>query len=237
MSADLLIIQNYAAGTAGLIEDVTAERKRTAHLVRPFDGDPVPKDASEARAVIVLGGPMAAWEGDKHPFLNQEVEFLKTCIADDKPTLGICLGGQLLARAAGARNYKGGMPEIGWYPFELTEEGERDALFADHAKQPKFFFSHHDTFDLPAGAALLGSTRLYPNQAFRLGKHVYGVGFHPEKTKEMIERFLSSPDANLTKYAGVIDPARIRRETEATFAQRSGEATKFLHNFLERSRL
>ncbi len=237
MSSDLLIIQHNAAGTAGLVEEVAKERDRTVHVVRPFEGDTIPKDASDTWAVVVLGGPMAAWEGDKHPFLNEEVAFLKTCIAADTPTLAICLGAQLLARAAGARNYKGGMPEIGWYQFDLTEEGKRDSLFDNLSAQPRFFFSHHDTFDLPADATLLGSTRLYPNQAFRLGRHVYGVGFHPEKTKDMIEKFLASPDSGLKAMAGVIDPARIKRETDSLFDKRSAEARKLILNFFRQAEL
>src|SRR5689334_10910997 len=157
MTSDITIIQNYPDGVAGLIEEVAAERERSVHFVRPFEGDTVPKDAEDTWALVVLGGPMAAWEGDKHPFLNETVDLLKTCIASDTPTLGICLGGQLLARAAGARNYKGGMPEIGWYQMDLTDEGKRDPLFDSLAAQPRFFFSHHDTFDLPQDAVLLGS--------------------------------------------------------------------------------
>jgi GMP synthase (glutamine-hydrolysing) len=237
MTSDLLIIQHYAGGTAGLVEEVAAERDRTVHFVRPFEGDPVPKDASDAWAVVVLGGPMAAWEGDKHPFLDREVEFLKACIDADTPTLAICLGGQLLARAAGARNYKGGMPEVGWYPFELTEAGKGDPLFAGHPPQPRFFFSHHDTFDLPPRATLLGSTRLYPNQAFRLGKRVYGVGFHPEKTKDMIEAFLADPSSGANKYRGVIDPGRIKRETDSLYDKRKAEAKRLITNFFERAEL
>lgn len=237
MPSDLLIIQNHAAGSAGLIEEVAAARDRTVHFVRPYEGDTIPKDASDTWAVVVLGGPMAAWEGDKHPFLNDTVALLKTCIDADTPTLGICLGGQLLARAAGARNYKGGMPEIGWYQFDLTDEGKRDMLFDDLHAQPRFFFSHHDTFDLPADAVLLGSTRLYPNQAFRLGKHVYGLGFHPEKTKDMIEKFLASPESGISQYAGVIDPARIKRETDSLFEKRSAEARKLIVNFFRTAEL
>ena len=180
---------------------------------------------------------MAAWEDDKYPFLKQEVEMLKRCIDADTPTLGICLGGQLLARAAGARNYKGGMPEIGWYNLDLTAEGKQDPLFAGLAPQPKFFFSHHDTFDLPADAQLLASTRLYPNQAFRMGKRVYGLGFHPEKTDVMIYKWLTASTAELSKYAGVIDAARIRRETEMLYPKRREQARILLTHFFERAEL
>lgn len=237
MTSDLLIIQNYADGIAGLVEEVAAGRDRSVHFVRPFQGDTVPADPSDTWAVVVLGGPMSAWEGDKYPYLNEEVALLKKCIAADTPTLAICLGGQLLARAAGARNYKGGMPEIGWYQLDLTEEGKKDPLFAGQPPVPRFFFSHHDTFDLPADAVLLGSTRLYPNQAFRIGKRVYGVGFHPEKTKGMIQRFLADPTSSAYQFRGVIDPARIVRETESLYEKRSADARRLITNFFERAEL
>ncbi len=237
MPADLTVIQNYAEGHAGLIEEVAKARDRTVHVIRPFAGDTVPKDAEDTWALIVLGGPMAAWQDDQHAFLQDEVGLLQSCIAADTPTLAICLGAQLLARAAGARNYKGGMPEIGWYQFDISAEGHGDPLFAGLHAQPRFFFSHHDTFDLPQDALLLGSTRLYPNQAFRLGKRVYGVGFHPEKTAAMIEGFLTSQKEEIAKYAGIIDPARIRRETDSLYPKRSAEARKLLENFFERAEL
>jgi GMP synthase (glutamine-hydrolysing) len=237
MTADLTVIQNYPDGVAGLIEEVAKERDRSVHFIRPFAGDEVPKTAEDTWALIVLGGPMAAWDDAKHSWIQPEVDLLKACIEADTPTLGICLGGQLLARAAGARNYKGGMPEIGWYQLDLTTEGKHDPLFAGIGPQPRFFFSHHDTFDLPANAELLGSTRLYPNQAFRLGKRVYGLGFHPEKTQAMIETYLTNQKDEISKYAGTIDPARVRRETESLYPKRSAEARKLLANFFERAEL
>lgn len=237
MTSDLMVIQHYALGEAGLIEEVARERDRTVHFVRPYEGDQVPRDAEDAWALVVLGGPMASWEDEKYPFLKEEVGLLQRCIAADTPTLAICLGAQLLARAAGARTYKGGMPEIGWYNLDVTAEGKRDPLFAPLGPQPKFYFSHHDTFDLPANSELLASTRLYPNQAFRLGKRVYGVGFHPEKTDVMIERYLSAFADDLSKFAGVIDPARIRRETQMLYPKRREQARQFLLRFFERAEL
>ena len=237
MTSDLMVIQNYPLGEAGLIEEVARERDRTVHFVRPFEGDQVPKDAEDAWAVVVLGGPMAAWQDDEHPSLKDVAGLLWRCIAADTPTLAICLGAQLLARAAGARNYKGGMPEIGWYNLDVTAEGKRDPLFSNLGPSPKFYFSHTDTFDLPANAELLASTRLYPNQAFRLGKRVYGVGFHPEKTDAMIERYLTAYADDLAKYAGVIDPARIRRETQMLYPKRREQARQFLLHFFERAEL
>lgn len=237
MASDILVIQHYPDGVPGLLEEVASERDRSVHIIRPYSGDTIPKDAEETWAVVSLGGPMAAWEDEKHPFLRDEVELLKGCIANDTPTLGICLGAQLLARAQGARNYKGGMPEIGWYQLDLEEEGKHDPLFAGLPPQPKFFFWHTDTFDLPPEAVLLASTRLYPNQAFRLGKRVYGLGFHPEKTDAVIEAQLKGRAEELAKFQGVIDPARIRREMAVLGGKRKEQAHRLLVNFFERAEL
>jgi GMP synthase (glutamine-hydrolysing) len=237
VTSDLLVVQHYPGGVPGLIEEVAHERDRSVHIIRLFGGDTVPKDAEDAWAVVVLGGPMAAWEDEKHPHLPQEVELLKRCIEADTPTLGVCLGAQLVARAAGARNFKGGMPEIGWYPLDLTAHGKRDPLFAGLPAQPKFFFWHEDAFDLPPEAERLASTRLYPNSAFRLGKRVYGVAFHPEKTDAIIEAQLTERAADLAKYQGVIDPARIRREMAVLGTKRCEHARQLLVNFLESANL
>jgi len=229
---DLLVIQHADISPPGLIEEITKTHERVVHIIRPDKEDTIPPSPDDVWAVIVLGGGMAAWDFASHSWLAKEIRLLKQCIAGDTPTLGICLGAQLLARAAESKNYKGGMPEIGWYPIDVSDEGKKDPLFAGLPAQPTFFQWHTDTFDLPHGAELLASSRLFPNQAFRIGKRVYGVQFHPEKTGPIIERQLDALKPELDAFRGVIDPARIRREGTRVLPKAAQNGRRLLENFL-----
>jgi|SoiMethySBSTD1v2_1073268.scaffolds.fasta_scaffold09732_8 GMP synthase (glutamine-hydrolysing) len=133
--------------------------------------------AREADLLIVLGGPISAYEEHLYPFLSDELALLERRLADDRPTLGICLGAQLMARALGARVYAGGKKEIGFFPITLSELGEAGPLGA--LRCPVLHW-HGDTFDLPAGAVHLASSELYRQQAFRWKTRGLALQFHVE---------------------------------------------------------
>jgi GMP synthase (glutamine-hydrolysing) len=141
--------------------------------------------------VIAMGGPMNVDETGRFPFLLAERRFIRKAIDAGIPTLGICLGAQMIARALGAPVYCGARKEIGWYPVELTQEGRKDALFQSHASSNFVVLQWHgDTFELPDGAVRLARSELFQNQAFRYGKHVYAIQFHFEVTEEMIRDWM-----------------------------------------------
>ena len=130
--------------------------------------------------MVVMGGPMGAYETDKFPFLAEECTLIAEIVRRDRPVLGVCLGAQLLAKALGARVFPGHGPEIGFGSVRLTRYGERDGLLAPAGPEIPVFHWHGDTFDLPKGAVLLASSAKYPHQAFRFGEHAYGLQFHVE---------------------------------------------------------
>lgn len=138
--------------------------------------------------LVVLGGPIGAHDDAAYPFLAAEVDLLARRLAAGQPTLGICLGAQVMARALGARVYPAPAKEIGFAPIDLTPAGARSCLsaFADH---PVLHW-HGDTFDLPPGAVRLASTDVCANQAFAIGRHALGVQFHPEAGAGGFERWL-----------------------------------------------
>ena len=163
-----------------------------------FQNSSIPKEPTDCEFVISMGGPMNVDETDRYPFLKLEREFIQKAIQAEKPVLGICLGAQMIARALGAQVYPGPQKEIGWYPIQLSNAALKDILFqAFPVRNPTVFQWHGDTFDLPEGATLLASSRLYPNQAFRYGNSVYALQFHIEITPEMLLDWLLKGDEEL----------------------------------------
>jgi len=184
-----------------------APLRRAGYEVRYLDaGRDGLDDADDADLLVVLGGPMGVYEEDLYPFLADEVERVSRRIAAGMPTLGICLGSQLIAASLGARVYPGGVKEIGFAPVTLTAAGRSSALAGIPDGQAVMHW-HGDTFDLPADAELLASTAAYPNQAFAYGQHVLALQFHLEAGED-IEQWLVG-HAGEIRAAG-IDPEELR---------------------------
>jgi len=145
-------------------------------------------DPIEPDLLVVLGGPIGAYEEAQYPFLTNEIRILGDRLAAGRPTLGICLGAQLIASALGARVYPGPKKEIGWAPIQLSDLGRSTAV--RHLDDGPVFHWHGDTFDLPADCDLLASTETCRNQAFRKGKSLLAFQFHPELMQAGFERWL-----------------------------------------------
>lgn len=175
----VVVMEHVEHEGAGLLLEPLA-----GHTVeRRFRDPPATTDGYDL--VIVMGGPMDAWDDAAHPWLAAEARLLAESARAGRLTLGVCLGAQLLARGLGARVYRGTRgPELGLAPIALTAEGARDPLLAGFHGQPVLHW-HFDTFDVPPGATLLASTENYPHQAFRAGARAWGVQFHVECGAEM----------------------------------------------------
>ncbi len=158
--------------------------------------------------VVVLGGPIAVYDQLDYPFLSDELNFLESRLNLDLPTLGLCLGSQLIARVLGAKVYPGNQgKEIGWASINLSEAGKHSPLAYLAPEETFVLHWHGDTFDLPNGSTLLASTSKYPNQGFSFGKHCLGLQFHPEVTARGLERWFighaneinSTPDISVNQ--------------------------------------
>jgi len=135
-------------------------------------------DPLSPELLVVLGGPIGVYEGGAYPFLHDERRLIAARLSAKRPTLGICLGAQLMASALGAKVYASGTKEIGFSPLALTDTGAKGALC--HLTDVPVLHWHGDTFDLPVGAQLLASTNVCRNQAFAIGAHSLALQFHPE---------------------------------------------------------
>jgi GMP synthase (glutamine-hydrolysing) len=174
-----LIVQHVASEGPGLIATIARQRDLSVDVRQMDLGDPLP-DISSIAGLIVLGGPMGAYEAEEHPHLLAEQRLLEAATAQGLPVLGVCLGAQLLAAALGARVFKGPTEEIGFGEVKLTDEGSDDPLLGPAGRSFPAFHWHGDTFDLPEGATHLASTRAYRHQAFRAGARAWGLQFHIE---------------------------------------------------------
>lgn len=185
-----LVIQHVAMEGPARVAELCAERGIAVEIRYVYEGDPVPGVVAEDQGLIVMGGGMGVGDLDdvRYPFLRSEVALISSALAAGRPLLGICLGAQLLAHAAGARVYphvvmKDGQAvrvrEVGWGPVTFTgQPGE--AVLAGLGAEEMVLHWHGDTFDLPAGAVHLASTPVCSQQAFRLGTRAYGLQFHVE---------------------------------------------------------
>ncbi len=154
-------------------------------LQHPYRDGRLPA-CSDMSVLIVLGGAMGVNDDTRHPFLTDLKRLIREVVAAGIPYLGICLGGQLLAAALGARVVSNRWEELGTVRVTLTEAGRHDPLFAGLTAEFTTFQWHHDSFDLPDGATLLASSAACPHQAFRVGTNAWGLQFHPEVTEAII---------------------------------------------------
>jgi GMP synthase (glutamine-hydrolysing) len=186
-------------------------------------GAAVPASLDGAELLVVMGGPMGVEDlGDpRYPFLGAELELLRTAVTRDFPTLGICLGSQLLAAAAGARVYPnrvGDPPrshrEVGWGAVHFTRTPSEEPVLAGLDPAEIVLHWHGDTYDLPAGAVLLASTLECEHQMFRLGRRQFGLQFHIELEGPDVERWLAADPDYVRSALGPAGVERIRRDTE-----------------------
>jgi GMP synthase-like glutamine amidotransferase len=176
---------------------------------------------------------MNVYEEDKHPFLKQEDEFLKEVIDKGLPTLGFCLGAQLIAKAKGALVKKNPQKEIGWFNVSVTEDGSSDPLFQGFQGEFDVFQWHGDTFDIPEGAVRLAESELCSNQAFRVGHNIYGLQFHVEVTDEMIYQWIDAYRDEINSLKDIVDPDQIIADTKTKSESYKAQARLFCSNFVK----
>ena len=192
MPKTALILQHTQEERGGLFEEILLEQGWKLEALSLFSGSSLPPSIKEFGLILILGGPMSANDEAGHPFLKDEIPFIRKALKIGHPVLGVCLGAQLMAKALGARVYPGPHKEIGWYWLSQTPSARSDPTFSRLDPHFLVFQWHGETFDLPSGAVGLAGNMAYPNQAFRIGELMYGLQFHLEVTHPMIETWLSA---------------------------------------------
>jgi GMP synthase (glutamine-hydrolysing) len=188
--------------------------------------------ALAADLLVVLGGPIGAYEENLYPFLGAELHLLESRLAAGLPTLGICLGAQLMARALGARVYPGPAREIGWSPLSLSKAGRASPLAHLAGDLTSMLHWHGDTFDLPDGARLLASTELCPHQAFAWGERALALQCHPEARSAQLERWLVGHAFELASHRLSIPDLRADNRRYGPTLERQG--TRCFADWLDR---
>jgi GMP synthase (glutamine-hydrolysing) len=237
-SRHAVVLTHVAFEDIGSLEAPLLQRGFRIECVDVATADfPLPS-AESCDLLIVMGGPIGVYDQQEYPFLRDEIECIRRRLQARRPTLGICLGAQLMASALGARVYAGERgAEIGWAPIHSPTSS-----LGSHYQTPEWFSPllapdlhllhwHGDTFDLPEGAARLAETQLYCNQAFSYGDFALAMQFHPEVTASKLERWYIGHSCEL-RHAEIAVP-RLRADAHRYAPALEAAAAKFWSLWLD----
>jgi len=230
------VIRHLAFEDLASFTSVLQAKDIEVNYIEAADFALTPEDLSQIdplsdELLIILGGPISVNDQAMFPFIETEINLLKQRIAADKPTLGICLGAQLIASALGADVYSGEEKEIGWSPLNLTEAGKHSALRYLSAEHCSILHWHGETFDLPDNAVLLASSEMYSNQAFSYGKNILALQFHPEITQRVMEKWFIGHIGEIMQTDG-ISVEKLRKETHQFANQLEMQGELFFNSWL-----
>jgi GMP synthase (glutamine-hydrolysing) len=231
----IMVIQHEsyeALGTWGPILREHGKRVRFVNFERHPDAQP---QLDRYDGVILLGGYMGVYESDKYSHLKVELKLIEEALKRELPVLGICLGSQILASVLGASVRRHTDREMGWYDLELTEAGQVDPVIGHFRRVEKVFQSHGDIFDVPSSAVHLARSAICEGQAFRYGTNVYGLQFHLEVNRAIINDWFEMPE-NQEIFAasqGKFDPFKIQKDTDVYLHQSMELSAETFHRFLQ----
>jgi GMP synthase-like glutamine amidotransferase len=227
--AQALVVQHVDFEDAYAIAVALREAGVGVDTCRVDLGQPVPVDASPYAAIVVMGGGMSVASDDGFPTRNAELALLRSALAESVPVMGVCLGAQLLAAAAGGKVYRGDGPEVGWGEITLAP-ASGDGLFDGLPRTWTVLHWHGDTFTLPPDAVLLASSERYENQAFRVGPTAWGLQFHIEVDAVAVDRFCTGLAKQADRYA-VGGAARILERTRGVLDELAPTRTEVVRRF------
>jgi GMP synthase (glutamine-hydrolysing) len=218
LSKTVDVIRHTPLDGLGSFRPVLEQHGYAIRIVEPFVEDILTRDASEPDLVLVMGGAISVNDADNYPFINDELRYIERRLQSGKPMMGACLGGQMIAKASGARVYKNAAVEAGYLPVMLTEAGEGSCLNEMMANGGCTMHWHSDAFDLPAGAVRLAYSDLTDNQAYAIGRNVLGVQFHMEACPRTVGGWLVA-------YAGEVSRSGLDPHAMRAAIQRHGKGS------------
>ena len=220
-------IQHVAFEDLGSLEDVFYQ---LGFRVRYFEAgiDDLTKAFQYEGLTIILGGPIGVYETQDYPFLQNEIDLLKVRLEKNLPTLGICLGAQLIASVLGAKVSQGSCKEIGWSQLQFPSN---DNNILSPLTNTSVLHWHGDTFDLPENSTLLASSDLYPNQAFQLGTNILALQFHIEAEENLMEKWLIGHTSELRQ--AQINIPQLRADNQKYAPLLAHPAQQVLENFMK----
>jgi GMP synthase (glutamine-hydrolysing) len=187
------VLQHVWCETPGYFEDLLIRKGYHVTVVELDDGESLP-DPTEIDLALVLGGPMSVNDEASFPFLAEEKEWIAAVVNAGRGFFGVCLGAQLLSASLGGAVTPGSRPEVGVLPVSLTDAGRLDPVLGELGETFDVLQWHGDTFEVPSGATLLAGSAAFAHQAFSYGSSAYGVQFHLEVTREMVESWATIPE-------------------------------------------
>jgi len=222
----VLLIGHSDARESGRVKPLLHAKGYAAQWCCPCQGDALPDQGEGFAGTIVFGGVQSVNDAETHAYIRQEIDWIGRFVDGGGRYLGICLGGQLLARALGATvgHHPEGINEIGYYPVRPTAAGRAVMPEPLHV-----YHWHQEGFEVPSGAELLVAGDEFPNQAFRFGERAFGLQFHPEVTPDVALRWLDSAADHLTRRG-----AQDRATQSAGMARFDRAMHDWLDSFLDR---
>ena len=203
-----VVVQHVGFEGPGLVHEALSTHGVDVRVVRTDRHEALPEPA-DLDVLVVMGGPMGAFDDAEHPNLSQERRLIGRCVRQGLPVLGVCLGAQLLAAALGADVRRGAVLEVGAGTVQLTGAGLADPVLGPSGPSLPVVHWHQDTFSVPAGAELLASSSHYAHQAFCIGAS-YGFQFHTELGEEALHELAPHLPPGV-----VLEPSVVRAAAEA----------------------
>lgn len=227
----LIHIQQEGACTFGKTLVERGMRVRTISTPK-FDMSEI--EAERPDLLVVMGGPVGVYQAEDFPFLKTEIDIIKRRLDKDLPTLGVCLGAQLMAAALGSKVYKGAQGrEVGWKPLHLVNGAQDGPCKHLAANATNMFHWHGDTFDLPDGAKLLASSEQYKNQIFTYGKNAMALQCHPEVQAGQLEEWYVTFQDDITGDNPAIPVKELRAQTHEHIETLNKQAKLFMNAWLD----
>lgn len=231
----ILVLQHEsydALGTWSPLLKALRKRIRFINFERTPDANP---SLDGYDGIVLLGGYMGVYESDSYSHLKIELKLIEEALKRGIPILGICLGSQILASVLGASVRRHAEREMGWYDVELTDAGAADPVIGHLKRSEKVFQSHGDTFDIPKSAEHLARSAICEGQAFRYGKNAYGLQFHLEVNRAIIDDWFEMPENRefFSGSNGKFSPDAIRKDTNLYLERSMRLSEETFRRFLE----